>query len=141
MGAAEVVAWGDGTPTREFLYVADAAQGIVAATERYDGAAPVNLGAGREISIRELTEVIAREVGYAGRIVWDASKPNGQPRRCLDTSRAAQAFGWRATTPFEDGLRRTVAWYRHERAQGRFWGAVPPATGQADVPAALVATR
>ncbi len=126
-GADEVVAWGDGTPTREFLFVEDAAAGIVAAAERYDGAAPVNLGAGQEISIRDLTELVAREVGFQGRITWDASKPNGQPRRCLDTSRAWQSFGWRATMPFEEGLRRTVAWYRAERAAGRYWGATPPA--------------
>ncbi len=122
----EVVAWGDGSPTREFLYVEDAAEGLVAAAERYDGAEPVNLGAGREISIKELTELIAREVGFRGRITWDTAQPNGQPRRCLDTSRAQEAFGWRATTPLEEGLRRTVAWYRAERAQGRFWGAAPP---------------
>jgi GDP-L-fucose synthase len=126
-GQDEVVAWGDGSPTREFLYVEDAAQGIVAAAERYDGADPVNLGSGKEISIRDLTECIAREVGYTGRITWDTSKPNGQPRRCLDTSRAWDSFGWRATTPFEHGLSQTVAWYRQERAQGQFWGAVPPA--------------
>jgi len=125
-GADEVVAWGDGSPTREFLYVEDAARGIVAAAERYDGAEPVNLGAGREVSIRDLTELVAQEVGYAGRITWDTSKPNGQPRRCLDTSRAWEGFGWRATTPFEEGLRRTVAWYRAERASGQFWGAEPP---------------
>ncbi len=124
-GAGEVVAWGDGSPTREFLYVEDAAEGIVAAAERYNGAEPVNLGSGREISIRELTERIAQEVGYTGRITWDTSKPNGQPRRCLDTSRAWEAFGWRASTPFEEGLRRTIAWYRAERAAGRYWGAQP----------------
>ncbi|HEX2184184.1 MAG TPA: GDP-L-fucose synthase [Chloroflexota bacterium] len=125
-GQWEVVAWGDGSPTREFLYVADAAAGIVAATERYDGEEPVNLGAGREVSIRELTELVARETGFTGRTSWDTSKPNGQPRRCLDTSRAAALFGWRAVTPFEVGLRETVAWYRRERAAGRYWGAVPP---------------
>jgi GDP-L-fucose synthase len=125
-GATEVVAWGDGTPTREFLYVADAAEGIVAATERYDGVEPVNLGSGEEISIRDLTERIARAVGFHGRITWDTSKPNGQPRRCLDTSRAAAWFGWRARTPFDEGLRRTVEWYRAERAAGRYWGAAPP---------------
>jgi GDP-L-fucose synthase len=125
-GAGEVIAWGDGTPTREFLYVEDAAEGIVAATERYDGEAPVNLGSGRDVSIRELTELVAQEIGYTGRIIWDTSKPNGQPRRCLDTSRAATLFGWRARTPFEAGLRRTIAWYRRERAAGRYWGAAPP---------------
>ena len=126
-GASEVEAWGDGSPTREFLYVEDAAEGIVAATGRYDGDLPVNLGSGREVSIRDLTEMIAREVGYTGRITWDTSRPNGQPRRCLDTSRAAELFGWRAATPFEAGLRRTIAWYRAERAAGRYWGARPEA--------------
>ncbi|HEV2123500.1 MAG TPA: GDP-L-fucose synthase [Chloroflexota bacterium] len=132
-GQDEVIAWGDGSPTREFLYVEDAAQGIVAATERYDGAEPVNLGSGTEISIRALTECIAQQVGYTGRISWDTSKPNGQPRRCLDTSRAATAFGWRATMPFEQGLALTVSWYRKERAEGRFWGAIPPTTVGAPV--------
>jgi GDP-L-fucose synthase len=126
-GAEEVVAWGDGSPTREFLYVTDAAAGIVAAAERYDGGDPVNLGSGREIAIRELTEMVAREVGFTGRIAWDRSRPNGQPRRCLDTSRAADLFGWRATVPFEEGLHQTVEWYRRERAAGRYWGATPPA--------------
>lgn len=129
-GVDEVVAWGDGSPTREFLYVEDAAEGIAAATERYDGEAPVNLGSGREMSIRELTELIAREVGYIGRIRWDTSRPNGQPRRCLDTSRAAAFFGWQARMPFEAGLRHTVAWYRGERAAGRYWGARPPVAAQ-----------
>jgi GDP-L-fucose synthase len=110
-GRDEVVLWGDGSPTREFLYVDDAAEGIVLATERYDGEAPVNLGSGREIAIGALAPLVARAVGFTGRITWDASKPNGQPRRGLDTSRAA-AFGFIARTPFEDGLARTVAWYR-----------------------------
>ncbi|MGI8422827.1 MAG: GDP-L-fucose synthase family protein [Chloroflexota bacterium] len=127
-GDDEVVAWGDGSPTREFLYVADAADGLVAAAERYDGADPVNLGSGREISIRELTERIARATGFGGRISWDASKPNGQPRRCLDTSRARDCFGWQATTPFDEGLERTVSWYRQEREHGRYWGAEPTTT-------------
>ena len=126
-GLASVEAWGDGSPTREFLYVADAAEGIVAATERYDGEEPVNLGSGREVSIKDLTELVARETGFGGTITWDASKPNGQPRRCLDTSRAAAAFGWRARTPFEEGLRETVQWYIGERAAGRFWNARPDA--------------
>ena len=127
-GLQEVVAWGDGSPTREFLYVADAAEGIVAATERFDGEEPVNLGSGREVSIKELTELVARETGFQGRISWDTSKPNGQPRRCLDTSRAADLFGWRAQTGFEDGLRETVRWYVRERAAGRYWGAAAPAS-------------
>lgn len=111
-GDDQVVLWGTGMPTREFLYVEDAAQGIVQAMERYDGPEPVNLGSGREISIRELAELVAREVGYAGRTVWDSSMPDGQPRRCLDVSRAWDFFGWRATTSFEEGLCRTIAWYR-----------------------------
>jgi GDP-L-fucose synthase len=111
-GRDEVVLWGDGTPTREFLYVDDAAEGIVLATERYDDDAPVNLGSGGEIAIRDLAPMIAKAVGFAGRIEWDASKPNGQPRRSLDTSRATAAFGFRARTPFADGLAATVAWYR-----------------------------
>ena len=126
-GAPQVVAWGDGSPTREFLYVEDAAAGIVAAAARYQGAEPVNLGSGEEVSIRTLSERIAQEVGYRGPTVWDTSQPNGQPRRCLDTSRARDAFGWQATTPFDDGLRHTVAWYRAERAAGRYWGATPQA--------------
>ncbi len=116
--APEIVVWGDGSPTREFLYVDDAAQGIVMAAERLDKSVPVNLGSGFEISIRELVERIAREVGFAGRIVWDTSQPNGQPRRKLDTERAATEFGFRASTDFETGLRRTVAWYRRARARG-----------------------
>ncbi|MBI4873333.1 MAG: GDP-L-fucose synthase [Acidobacteria bacterium] len=112
---AEIVLWGDGSPTREFLYVEDAAEGIVAAAERYDKPAPINLGSGVEISIRDLAEKIAALTGFAGRIVWDASQPNGQPRRCLDVSRAEAEFGFRARTPFEDGLRRTVAWYLASR--------------------------
>jgi len=110
-GDDEVVLWGDGTPTREFLFVEDAASAVVAATERYNGAAPVNLGSGREISIRELAERVANATGYHGRITWDTTKPNGQPRRALDISRAEREFGFRAGTPFEEGLRRTVEWY------------------------------
>jgi GDP-L-fucose synthase len=111
-GASSVEVWGTGAATREFLYVDDAAEGIVLATERYDGREPVNLGAGREITIRELAELIAHETGFRGRLVWDASKPDGQPRRCLDTTRAEQLFGFRARTDFLDGLRRTIEWYR-----------------------------
>jgi GDP-L-fucose synthase len=111
-GRDEVVLWGDGSPTREFLYVDDAAEGIVLATERYDGAEPVNLGSGGEIAIRDLAPIIARATDFIGRITWDATKPNGQPRRGLDTSRAEQAFGFRAKTPFAQGLAETVAWYR-----------------------------
>jgi GDP-L-fucose synthase len=111
-GAPAVSLWGDGSPTREFLFVEDAAEGILAAAERYDGAGPVNLGSGEEISVRDLAALVARETGYAGVVRWDASKPNGQPRRRLDVSRAGTLFGWRAATPLADGLRRTVAWYR-----------------------------
>lgn len=111
-GAREIVVWGDGSPTREFLFVEDAARGIVLATERYDGPEPVNLGSGIEISIRALVELIAKHTGFSGRITWDVSKPKGQPRRYLDTSRAEREFGFRATTPFEEGLRRTIEWYR-----------------------------
>lgn len=114
-GNDEVAVWGDGSPTREFLYVKDCADAIVLAAQRYDKPAPVNLGAGFEISIKALAEMIARLTDFKGRIVWDLSKPNGQPRRCLDTTRAAQEFGWRATTDFETGLRRTIEWYRTHR--------------------------
>jgi GDP-L-fucose synthase len=117
LGAPEIVVWGSGAASREFLYVDDCADGIVQATERYDGSEPVNLGTGREITIRALVEAIAREVGFIGRIVWDATKPDGQPRRCLDTTRAARCFGFRATTPFEQGLRETVRWYRAQLDQ------------------------
>ena len=110
-GQSEVVLWGSGKPTREFLFVRDAAQGILLATERYSGKAPVNLGAGFEISIADLATLIARCTCYNGRLVWDASRPDGQPRRCLDVSRAEKEFGFRATTPFEEGLRQTIAWY------------------------------
>ena len=110
-GDSEIVAWGDGSPTREFLYVDDAAEGILLAAERYNRSDPVNLGSSFEIGIKELTETIARVADFAGRIVWDTSKPNGQPRRKLDVSRAEAEFGFRATTPFAEGLRRTVAWY------------------------------
>jgi len=113
-GDAEVVVWGDGSPTREFLYVNDAADGILLATERYDGPEPVNLGSSFEISIKELAETIARLTGFQGQLVWDATKPNGQPRRKLDTSRAERLFGFHAQTRFEDGLRRTIAWYRFQ---------------------------
>jgi GDP-L-fucose synthase len=111
-GESEVVLWGDGSPTREFLYVDDCAEGIVLASLRYDGDAPVNLGTGEEISIKDLAEVIGDETGYSGEIVWDNSKPNGQPRRKLDTTRAKELFGFEAKTPFREGIRRTVAWYR-----------------------------
>jgi GDP-L-fucose synthase len=108
----EVVLWGDGSPTREFLYVDDCVEGLVLAAERYDGAEPVNLGASREISIRELAELIADVTGYEGTITWDTEKPNGQPRRSVDGSRARELFGFEARTPLREGLERTVAWYR-----------------------------
>ena len=111
-----VVLWGDGSPTREFLYVEDAAEGILLAAERYNGAEPVNLGSGMEISIKELAMLIARLTGYTGEFVWDTSKPNGQPRRALDVSRAEKSFGFRARVPFEEGLLRTIEWYRQQRA-------------------------
>lgn len=110
-----VVLWGDGSPTREFLYVEDAARGIALAAERYDGAAPVNLGSGQEISIRALAELIAKLTGFEGSIRWDTTKPNGQPRRRLDTSRAEALFGFRATTPLREGLEQTIAWYKAHR--------------------------
>lgn len=110
-GKDEIVLWGDGSPTREFLYVEDAAEGILLAAERYDGDLPVNLGSGQEIAIRDLANLVARKMGFHGRITWDTSKPNGQPRRCLDVSRAQSLFGFRAQMPFEEGLERTIAWY------------------------------
>jgi GDP-L-fucose synthase len=116
-GDEEMVAWGDGSPTREFLYVEDAAQGIVTAAEKYNRSEPVNLGSGNEISIRELTELIIRLTGFEGRLTWDTSKPNGQPRRGLDVSRAEAYFGWRAQTPFEAGLRRTIDWYQQKNLE------------------------
>jgi GDP-L-fucose synthase len=114
-GEDQVVLWGDGSPTREFLYVEDAAEGLVLAAERYNGPEPFNLGSGQEIPIKDLAELIARLTGFRGKIVWDTSKPNGQPRRALDTSRAEQYFGFRAQTPFEEGLRRTIEWYQERR--------------------------
>ncbi len=111
-GDDSIEVWGDGSASREFLYVADAAEGVVKAAELYDGGEPVNLGAGAEITIKELVGIIADAVGFRGEIRWDTSKPNGQPRRKLDTSRAAQYFDFHSTTTFADGLRRTVAWYR-----------------------------
>ncbi|HMQ30316.1 MAG TPA: GDP-L-fucose synthase [Chloroflexaceae bacterium] len=117
-GAREIVAWGDGSPTREFLYVEDAAEGILLAAERYNSSDPVNLGSSYEISIRELTETVARVTGFAGAIVWDTSKPNGQPRRKLAVERARERFGFASRTGFEEGLRKTVEWYEQHRAVG-----------------------
>jgi GDP-L-fucose synthase len=108
----QVELWGDGSPTREFLFVEDAAEGVVLAAEAYDGDEPVNLGSGKEISIKDLAEMIGRLTGYEGNFLWNTDKPNGQPRRLLDVSRAKEFFGFRAGTDFEEGLRKTIAWYR-----------------------------
>jgi GDP-L-fucose synthase len=116
-GADEIVAWGDGSPTREFLYVEDAAEGIALATQYYNRSDPVNLGSNFEISIKDLTELIARLTGFEGRVRWDTSKPNGQPRRKLDTTRAKEYFGFSAKTNFEDGLRKTIDWYLTNRSK------------------------
>ncbi len=112
---SQVELWGDGSPTREFLYVEDAAEGILLAAEHYNGSEPVNLGSGNEISIEGLANLITHLTGFQGELVWDTSKPNGQPRRALDVSRADQFFGFRAQTPFEEGLRLTIEWYRKNR--------------------------
>jgi GDP-L-fucose synthase len=117
-GSASISVWGTGSATREFLYVEDAAEGILLAAEQYDGSDPVNLGAGFEISIRELAELIVKLTGFDGTIAWDATKPDGQPRRSLDTSRAERYFGFKARTGFEEGLRRTIEWYRAHRGAG-----------------------
>ncbi len=114
-GERQIVLWGDGSPTREFLYVEDAAEGLLLATERYDGPEPFNLGSGQETSIKQLAERIARLTGFQGEFVWDTTKPNGQPRRALDTSRAERLFGFRAQMPLEEGLRRTIEWYKENR--------------------------
>jgi len=116
-GERRIVCWGDGTPTREFLFVEDAAEAIVLAAERYAGADPVNVGSGMEISIKDLAHLIARLTGYSGDIVWDTTRPNGQPRRSLATERAERGFGFRARTPFEEGLARTIDWYRGARKE------------------------
>lgn len=111
-GADSVEVWGDGSPTREFLYVEDAAEGILMAAESYDGPEPVNLGSGREISIKDLVTLIANLTGFTGKIIWDTTKPNGQPRRGLDTTRAWEYFGFRAQMSFEEGLRKTIDWFQ-----------------------------
>lgn len=115
--ASEVSIWGTGAASREFFYVADAARGIAMATERYDTGEPVNLGAGFEITIKDLAEKIAELTGFSGRLTWDTSKPDGQPRRCLDTSRAAKEFNFRAEMPFDDGLKHTIEWWRSQKRQ------------------------
>jgi GDP-L-fucose synthase len=116
-GKQEVVMWGDGTPTREFLYIEDAARGILLAAERYDEDLPVNLGSGQEIRIRDLIDKMAKLLEYNGKIIWDTSKPNGQPRRLLDVSRAREKFGFAAEIPFDEGLRRTIDWYLAKRGK------------------------
>ncbi len=116
-GERRIVVWGDGSASREFLHARDAAEGIVAAAERYDSSEPVNLGAGFEIRIRDLVPLVARLCRFDGEIVWDTTKPNGQPRRMLDTSRALREFGWRARTGFEEGLAKTVAWFEAHRGE------------------------
>lgn len=118
-GAPEIVCWGDGSPTREFLHAADAAEGILLAAERHATSDPVNLGSGEEVTIKHLAGTIARLCGYEGRIAWDTSKPNGQPRRRLDTSKAERLFGFKARRSLEEGLAETIAWYRAERTAGR----------------------
>ncbi|MEX2006646.1 MAG: GDP-L-fucose synthase [Candidatus Saccharimonadales bacterium] len=115
-GANSIEVWGDGSPTREFLYVKDAVEGILLAAEKYDKSDPVNLGSSFEISIKDLVELIAKETGFEAQIKWDKSKPNGQPRRKLDTSRAKKEFGFESKTTFEDGLRETIKWYREHRS-------------------------
>ena len=117
-GDPEIEVWGSGSATREFLYVEDAAEAIVRALEKLEGSDPVNLGAGREISIKDLATKIAELSGFRGRLAWDPTKPDGQPRRCLDTSRAEQLLGWRASTTLDDGLAKTIAWYRALREAG-----------------------
>src|SRR6266540_518738 len=114
-GDKELPVWGDGSPTREFLYVEDAADAIVTATEKYNGDLPVNLGSGREITIRDLADTIVKMTGFQGKLIWQTDQPNGQPRRGLDVSRAKKLFGWSAQVPFEEGIRRTVEWFKANR--------------------------
>jgi GDP-L-fucose synthase len=114
-GDKEMLAWGDGSPTREFLYVEDAADGILTAAEKYNGDLPVNLGSGYEISIKDLTEMVVKLTGFNGEIVWQTDKPNGQPRRGLDVSRAKELFGWSSQVSFEEGMRRTIEWFKSNR--------------------------
>lgn len=116
-GDPELPVWGDGSPTREFLYVEDAAEGIITAAEKYNGSEPVNLGSGYEISIKNLAELIVRETGFGGKLAWQADKPNGQPRRGLDVTRAKEYFGWQARMPFEEGIRQTIKWFNNNRSK------------------------
>ncbi|HEY59555.1 MAG TPA: GDP-L-fucose synthase [Anaerolineae bacterium] len=116
-GKDEIVVWGDGSPTREFLYVEDAAEGVLLAAEKYNDSPPVNLGSGFEISIKDLIELIEKLVGFKGKLAWDTTKPNGQPRRALDVDRAYRFFGFKARMPFEEGLRKTVQWYQEHRQE------------------------
>jgi GDP-L-fucose synthase len=116
-GASQIVLWGDGSPTREFLYVDDAAEGIILAAQKYDSPEPINLGTGVETPIKDLATMIAKEVGFKGKIFWDTSKPNGQPRRCLDTSKAKELFGFTAKWKLSDGIRETVVWYLKNRPE------------------------
>ena len=125
-GEPSITAWGTGNVSREFLYVEDGAEGLVSAMERYDSPEPMNLGSGREITIRDLTVLVAQLARFEGEIVWDATKPDGQPRRCLDVSRAFNAIGFRARTALEDGVRKTVEWYENWQAEAQ--GAETPAT-------------
>jgi GDP-L-fucose synthase len=118
-GDKELPVWGDGSPTREFLYVEDAADGIVTAAEKYNGPEPVNLGSGYEISIKDLAEMIQEQTGFAGKLAWQTDKPNGQPRRGLDVTRAKEYFGWQAQVPFKEGMRRTIEWFRENREKIR----------------------
>lgn len=117
-GQKEIIVWGTGRPTREYLYVEDAAESILLAAEKYNEPDPINLGSGFEISIRDLVDLITRLTGFRGEVVWDTSKPDGQSRRLFDNSKAERAFGFRATTGFEEGLRKTIEWYRDQRAKG-----------------------
>ncbi len=116
-GQKQIEVWGDGSPTREFIHAADAAEGILLATERYNSSDAVNIGAGFEISIKDLVELIVKETGFTGRLLWDSNKPNGQPRRMLDTTRAKERFGFQAQKDFVDGIRETIAWYKESRSR------------------------
>jgi GDP-L-fucose synthase len=116
-GAESIEVWGTGSASREFLYVDDAAEGIVLAAERFDGPEPVNLGADRELLIRDLVDIIVKLVGFEGEVRWDGSKPDGQPRRAVDATRARELFGFEARVSFEEGLQRTIEWYRQNRPE------------------------